>query len=63
MGKTPKAPKSPIMCIAGALIGLTIAGGAAAAWHFWHIDGFFALVIAFGGLALVCNSLGFTDKF
>jgi hypothetical protein len=55
--------KSTARRVAGVLAGLAIAGGSAAAWHFWHIDGALATMVSFGGLALVCNSLGFTDQF
>lgn len=31
--------------------GLLVAAGAAIAWHYWHIDGLLAALVAFGQMA------------
>jgi hypothetical protein len=36
-----------------AFIGLVVMAGSAAAWHFWHINGVLACIIAFCGLSLI----------
>lgn len=36
-----------------ATFGLVIVVGAAAGWHYWHIDALIAVVLGLGGLALI----------
>lgn len=38
--------------------GLLVATGAAIAWHYWHIDGLLAALVAFGGLAVAYSAFG-----
>lgn len=42
--------------LTAAIAGFAVIGGCAAAWHFWHMDGFWAVFIALflgGGLLSV----------
>jgi hypothetical protein len=48
------------------ICGLVVVGGAGAMWHFWHVDGFIAVVMGLVGLGLVAHSFGrdlFDDMF
>jgi hypothetical protein len=51
--------KKTIHKILGVIAGLAIAGGALVGWHFFELDSWFAIMIGFGGLALVGKSLDF----
>jgi hypothetical protein len=37
----------------GMVCGLAIMGGAVASWHYWHIDGVIAFLIAGAGIAVI----------
>ena len=45
--------------IAEGVCGLLIAAGGAAAWHFWGVDGFLAMILAFIGLGMVGDAFGY----
>jgi hypothetical protein len=51
-----------MMKLLGMICGLLIMGGAAAAWHYWHVDGLIALLIAGGGMTLVYNAFGINNE-
>jgi len=53
MGETVDSKK-----ILTLIAGILLAGGSAAVWHFWHIDGFVAILAAGAGVILIGRSCG-----
>jgi len=37
-------------------LGLFTAGSSIVAWHFWHVDGLLAALVALGGIALAFSA-------
>lgn len=49
--------------IAEGVVGILIAAGAGASWHFWGVDPLVAVIMGLGGLGMTGHAFGYNFNF